>query len=248
MEIISSPNNALVKRINKLKSKKYRDEYGEFYAEGYRNVLDSICARRDLLKSVVLSESACGEYGQVFADCPITVVTDQVYSKITDTEGAQGVLAVFSRPNIAFDGKNTQNLVLLDRVRDPGNVGTILRTCCAFGYGAVLNGCCDPYSPKVVRSAMSAALKCDIAVDIDIDDIIGKGYELIVADMGGERLDNVTKPNGKFCIVVGNEADGVSNEISRKCRRTVCIPQKNIESLNAAIAAAIVMYELSNKK
>ena len=245
MEIISSLNNALVKRINKLKIKKYRDEYGEFFAEGYKNVLDSVAARRDLLKSVVLSERAYGEFGQDFADCPITVVTEQVYGKITDTEGAQGVLAVFSCPKNVFDGSNAQNLVLLDRIRDPGNVGTILRTCCAFGYGVVLNNCCDPYSPKVVRSAMSAVLKCDIFVDISADNIISNGYELIAADMNGEMLDAIVKPDGKFCIVVGNEADGVSGEIINKCSRTVRIPQKNIESLNAAIAAAIVMYALS---
>ena len=243
MEIISSTSNALVKRINKLKIKKYRDEYGEFFAEGYKNVLDSIAARRDLLKSVVLSERAYSEFGKDFLECPTTVVADHVYEKITDTDGAQGVLAVFDKPkNGAPSGENAEKLVLLDRVRDPGNVGTILRTCCAFGYGAVLNGCCDPFSPKAVRSAMSASLKCDIYIDVDIDALISGGYTLIAADMSGERLDVAKKPSGKFCIAVGNEADGISDEVMEKCARTVRIPQKNIESLNASVAAAVIMY------
>ncbi len=242
MEIISSLSNALIKRINKLKIKKYRDESGEFFAEGYKNVLDSIEARRDLLKTVVLSERAYKDFGNSFESCPITVVTEQVYGKITDTDGAQGVLAVFDKPKNSFP--SDKNIVLLDRVRDPGNVGTILRTCCAFGYGAVLNGCCDPFSPKVVRSAMSAALKCNIGIDSDIDELISNGYELIAADMSGEALDAAQKPKNRFCIVVGNEADGVSDEIMRKCSRSVRIPQKNIESLNAAVAAAVIMYAL----
>ncbi len=243
MEIISSLSNALIKRINKLKIKKYRDESGEFFAEGYKNVLDSIEARRDLLKTVVLSERAYSELGGSFERCPITVVTEQVYGKITDTDGAQGVLAVFDKQKSGFP--NEENIVLLDRVRDPGNVGTILRTCCAFGFGAVLNGCCDPFSPKVVRSAMSAILKCNIFIDADIEKLIDGGYELIAADMDGESLDTAEKPKNKFCIVVGNEADGVSGEIMRKCSRSVRIPQKNIESLNAAVAAAIIMYALT---
>ena len=85
MEIIKSSDNKTVKHINKLKLKKYRDEHGEFFIEGYKNVADSIAARPDLLRYVVLSESAYNETGDAFADSPVTVLSDALFDKITDT-------------------------------------------------------------------------------------------------------------------------------------------------------------------
>lgn len=245
MEVIKSADNKNVKHISKLKDKKYRDEYGEFFAEGYKNVLDTVSARPELVKSVVLSESAYSEYGDKFCDFNTVIIADNVFDKITDTKTCQGVLCVMEKPKSAQP--NADCCILLDRVRDPGNVGTILRTAVACGYDVVVNDCADVYSPKVIRSAMSAAVKCNIGVDTSVDDIKKLGYSLIVADMHG---DNVFKAehSGKYCIVVGNEAEGVSEDIKTKADKLLALPQSNMESLNAAVAAAVMMFVLKYGK
>lgn len=241
MEVIKSADNRTVKHISKLKDKKYRDEYDEFFAEGYKNVLDTVFARPELVKSILLSESAYSEFGEKFCDFNKMVIADNVFDKITDTKTCQGVLCVMQRPKSVLP--NADCCILLDRVRDPGNVGTILRTAVACGYDVVANNCADIYSPKVIRSAMSAAVKCNVGIDISVDDIKSMGYTLIVADMHG---DNVFKAehSGKYCIVVGNEAEGVSEDIKAKADKLLALPQSNMESLNAAVAAAVMMFVL----
>lgn len=243
MEVITSTDNKTVKRIIKLKQKKYRDEYGEFFVEGYKNVLDT-CAATKLARCVVLSQTAYKTYGTSFSDCSAIVLSDAVFDKITETENSQGVLCVCSV--LPDERPKGDMVVLLDRVRDPGNVGTILRTAAAFGYDVALNNCCDLYSPKVVRSAMSAIVKCRICRDIPPEELKKSGYELIVADMDGESITTAVC-GARFCVVIGNEAGGVSDEISTIADKKISVPQKNIESLNAAVAAGIMMFELSNR-
>lgn len=242
MEIITSPSNQTVKRIIKLKNKKYRDEAGEFIVEGKRNVLDTATAAPSSVKLIVFSESGYGAHGGDFSAFPCVVLSDTVFEKAADTETAQGVLSVNSVPSFSFPYENA--FVLLDRVRDPGNVGTILRTCCACGYDVVLNNCCDILSPKVVRSSMSAILKCNIGIDIDCQTLKANGYELIAADMGGDSVFGASRPSGKYCIVIGNEGDGISEQVKSCCDRVLSIPMQNIESLNASVAAAVMMYAL----
>lgn len=240
MEIITSIDNKLIKRLNKLKQKKYRDIEREFYIEGYKNVLDTYSAAKKSVKEIVLSESAFKKYGEAFENA--VVISDTLFSKISDTDCAQGVISINAAPE--FDFPKTDRIVLLDRVRDPGNVGTILRTACAAGYGAVLNNCADILSPKVTRSSMSAILKCEIGLDIPVIELKNRGFELISADMGGDNVFSAVKPKNKYCIVIGNEADGVDGEIKRASDRILSIPQDGIESLNAAVAAGIMMYAL----
>ncbi len=243
MEIITSTDNKTVKHIGKLKQKKYRDEFGEFFIEGYKNVLDTCNAKPELVKHVVLSESAYAkdEIKRFFGKFDLTVLTDVLFSRLTETENAQGVLSVNTMPPPIFPAE--KRCILLDRVRDPGNVGTILRTAVACEYDVVLNNCADMYSPKVVRSAMSAIVKSNVGINIAPRAIKDAGYELIVADMTGDNLFEA-QCSQKYCIVIGNEADGVSESIRNEADRLLSVPQNNIESLNAAVAAAVMMYEL----
>lgn len=242
MEVITSFNNAFVKRIAKLAQKKYRDECGEFLVEGYRNVSDTAGFAPKSVHAVILSLSAYETYGQEFKDFNVTVVSDAVMQKMSATETSQGVLSVNAQKK--SETPTGSKCILLDRVRDPGNVGTVLRTALAAGYDVILNNCADLYSPKVVRSAMSAVLKCRIAFDMSVSDIKALGYDVIVADMGGTSVFDAPSKSGKYCIVIGNEADGVSREIKDSADSVLSIPQKGIESLNAAVAAGIMMYAL----
>lgn len=240
MEIITSVENKTVKHIAKLKQKKYRDEYGEFFVEGYKNVLDSCKAAPSSVKTVVLAESKI-PLADEFTDVKITIVADGVFAKLSETENAQGVLSVHAVPKSAFP---VRRCVLLDRVRDPGNLGTIIRTAVACGYDVVSNNGAEIYSPKVTRSGMSAILKCSIGSDIPPEELKAAGYELIVADMCGENVFSAVSPKEKHCIVIGNEADGVSAAIKAVADRTLALPQENMESLNAAVAASVMMYVL----
>lgn len=241
MEIITSPDNKTVKRIGKLKQKKYRAEYGEFFVEGYKNVLDTCAAAPECIKCVALSSTAYGKYGDKFSGYETVVVEDMLFDKLTETESGQGILSINAIPKSAFP--RAKACILLDRVRDPGNVGTILRTAVACGYDVIANNCADIYSPKVVRSAMSAIVKCNIGIDINPAELKAYGYELIVADMRGENVFAAEHAD-KYCIIVGNEADGVSADIIRSADKLLAVPQENIESLNAAVAAAVMMFAL----
>ena len=238
MEVITSSDNKAVKHLARLKQKKYRDEYGEFFVEGYRNVLDTCSAHPASVRAVFIAESKLATVGDEFSSFPVTVLTDALFGKIAETENSQGVISVHAMAKSCFPEKRC---VLLDRVRDPGNLGTILRTAAALGYDVVANNCVDAYSPKVTRSGMSALLKCRIGFDIPVTELKSAGYEILAADMGGESVVGYSA-HGKYCIVIGNEANGISDEILAHADKVLSIPQDNIESLNAAVAAGIMMF------
>jgi len=246
MEIITSAHNATVKRLAKLKLKKYRDETGEFFIEGYKNVLDTASACPGSVRAVILSERAFAAHGAEFSAFPVTVVSDALADKLTDTCAGQGIISINAQKASEFP--TAEGCILLDRVRDPGNVGTVLRTAIAAGYDAVLNNCADVYSPKAARSAMSAVLKCRIGLDIPPLELKKAGYEIIVADMRGENVYTARPPEGKYCIVIGNEADGVSDGMRAAADAVLAVPQTGIESLNAAVAAAVMMFTLAARK
>ena len=242
MEIITSQDNKKIKNIVKLKQKKYRDEQARYLVEGYKNVLDSVAARSDLVDFVILSESAYNSVGEKFTGVPCVVAADHVFDKISDTQNSQGVACV--NKIVKPDGlPKAERCVYLDRIRDPGNVGTILRSAVASGYDVVLDNCADMYSPKVVRSAMSAVVKCRAYEGVSISELKKSGYEIVVADMNGDSVFTA-EHSDKYCVVIGNEAEGVSSEISAAADRLLCIPQENIESLNAGVAAGIMMFAL----
>ncbi len=245
MEVVTSLSNALVKRVNKLKQKKYRAEYGEFLVEGYRNVKDTAYFAPESVVGVILGERAQLRYGGEFSELPTTVVSDSVMEKLSDADSSQGVISINKIKNSEFPNRNC---VFLDRVRDPGNVGTILRTAVAAGYDVVLDDCCDVYSPKVVRAAMSAVLKCRIGENIELSEIKAAGYTVIVADMDGGDVFSSKHPNGKYCIVIGNEANGVCDSVLSLADEILSVPQEGVESLNAAVAAGVMMFALNSRK
>lgn len=243
--MITSLDNNLIKKITKLSKKKYRDEYNSFIIEGYRSVKDSLMLLE--IEKVVLSETAQLKYGYEFENYEI--VSDNVFAKISETENSQGVLAIALK-------KNTQNhysdyCLFLDRVRDPGNFGTILRTAVACGFNTIYcNDCVDAYNPKVVRSSMSAIAKLDL-ININesiLDDLKAKGYLIVCADMNGKDIFNNTIQFEKVCLIAGNEANGVSDLVVSKTDEIVSLPMENIESLNVSVATAVIMYQLKYNK
>ncbi len=240
--IITSLENSIVKSIGKLKDKKYRDESGKYLIEGYRSVKDSLPYLEEY--SLILSESAVEKFGNEFEK--FTVVSDIIIKKISDTPQTQGVLCIAKKPYNAPKFLHTYAL-FLDRIRDPGNMGTIIRTALATGFTDIYCcDCVDVYNPKVVRSAMSAVSRVKI-FDVDelfVDKLKTNGYKLVCADMDGESIFTSDFSNQKIALVIGNEANGVSDYLREISDKIISLPMEETESLNAGVCASIMMYQI----
>lgn len=241
---ITSRSNKTAKLISSLSMKKYRDESGLFVIEGRRAVNDVLAAAPHLVKEVITVPSLADEYPGA------TVFSEELLGSVCETVNGQGVALIAEKP--VCEPSDSEYALFLDGVRDPGNLGTLIRTACAAGYNDVyLKDCADAYSGKTVRSTMSAIVKVRL-IRADASSFVSikkSGYTIIGADMDGENVFGYATPSGKICLVIGGEANGISDEVMRECDATVSIPMSgNIESLNAAVSGAVLMYELLRQK
>ena len=239
--IITSKSNPIIKEIVKLNDKKYRREAGLYLVEGTKPVNECITAGGEVEK-VVCTEKLSENY-----DNPI-VVSEEVFGAISSEKTPQGVIAVVKMPqNSLKSPKNS--CILLDRLQDPGNLGTIIRTANAAGYREIyLIQCTDPYSPKAVRASMSGIFFTQIyqGGEEEIFKALS-GVPLISADMHGENIFDFKAPS-KFCLCIGNEGSGLKDVIKNKSDFKVKIPMsETCESLNAAVSAGIAMYVLKER-
>lgn len=244
--VITSLDNKTVKDIIRLKDKKYRDASGKYLIEGYRAVRDSLPY---LLEPEILFSQSFSETDEVksFSE-PLrtTVVSDAVMKKISDTQSSQGVICV-SKIKMSTATYDSNFALLLDRIRDPGNMGTILRSALATGFSDIYCvNCVDVYNPKVVRSAMSAVAKVNVYnVDYNVvNDLKSNGYTLLAADMHGDNVFSNDVVANKICIAVGNEANGLSEKLLKMSDKVLSLPMESLESLNAGVSAAVLMYQL----
>ncbi|MDE6585102.1 MAG: RNA methyltransferase [Clostridia bacterium] len=239
--VITSKSNPLIKEIIKLSDKKYRREYGAYLVEGIKPVNECIAAGCQIQK-IICSEELADKYeGSV-------IVSRSVFESISAEKTPQGVIAVVELPSYNLQPPQGSCL-LLDCLQDPGNLGTIIRTANAAGYKEVyLINCVDAYSPKAVRASMSGIffIKLYQGSREQIMSVLN-GLPLICADMNGEDIFAFNPPE-KYCLCIGNEGGGISDEILAKSNYRVKIPmQSTCESLNAAVSAGIAMYQLKYK-
>lgn len=244
--IITSKSNPKIKEIASLKEKKFRKKSGLFVVEGYKMVSEALASKKSVMLLVGTTEGltrfACEEIDKI-------EVSEEVLSYISDAVTPQGVLAVL-KEEYAEPKKPIIPCVLLDGVSDPGNLGTIIRTCAAVGVKDIyLVDCCDVYSPKTVRSSMSGIFFVNLII-LKREEVktVMQNTPIIVADMGGENVFTFNPPS-VYCLVIGNEANGVSSEIENLATHTVKIPMaKTSESLNAGVSLAVTLYELTEGK
>lgn len=238
--VITSRSNPLIKKIASLSEKKYRKLCGEYLVEGLKPVRECIASGGEIT-AVVCTE----EHAEAFENA--VVVSRDVFSYISSEKTPQGVLASVKLPDTRVEPPKGR-CILLDRLQDPGNVGTIIRTANAAGYDDIyLINCADAFSPKVVRSSMSGIFFVKIH-EGSADEVLSalSDVPLITADMQGENIFSFVPPK-KFCLCIGNEGGGISDRIACAGSYTVSIPMRaSCESLNAAISAAIAMYALKN--
>ncbi len=239
----------------RLKSRKGRHKHRAFVVSGIRAVSELIAAGwKPELYAVAGSELT--DTGRQFVAKlnPKTIydITARDLKKVDSSKTSQGLIAMVSYDN-PVKRNSTRNLVLaLDDISDPSNLGSILRSAHAFGFGNVVMGAatCDPFSPKVIRAAAGMLFHLDLKQVTDLTAAImelrDSGYSILGADMDGSDINSSPDGLDKICLVVGNEAFGISHEIAALCDTLVRIPiSDKCESLSAPVAAAIAMYEVS---
>ena len=260
MNIISSKDNELVKNIKKLKDKKYRDLENVYIVEGIKMVKEAIlenssikqiiicddCEKSDLISKEMMYEIA--KYDCIY-------VTNKIFKYITEVQTPQGVMAIIEKNNKDKEiNYNEDIIVALDDIQDPGNLGTILRTVDSIGLSQILvsKGTADPYNPKVVRSTMGAiyrvkVIECDNLKET-LKEIKKNKFKILVTSLDDSKSVYDMKYYKKV-IVIGNEANGVEEEIVKLADEKIKIPMLGkTESLNASVAAGIILYEYVRQK
>ncbi len=241
--MITSATNTKIKHLQKLiRDKKYRYQQAQFVAEGYRQLEGA-----GSILGLYLSSSARKPAMDIDPD-RLHIVDQKIFDRLTDTENSQGILAVCA---LEYERNldTHKRYVLLDALQDPGNAGTIIRSAVAFGYDGVIvtSGCVDPFSPKVVRAAMGAVFQCTIVLLEDFSAL--KDCCVVAADLDGQDIASL-QPDASYILAIGSEARGLSPELRPWVNKTVTIPLANsaVNSLNAAVAAGIVMHQLNRHR
>ena len=243
---ITSTKNSTYKFVKSLKTKKVRIQERKYTVEGIKSVKDAITAGCDI-EYVVMADGFSGiEFDNVY------VVTESLFAGLCDTETPQGVLAVINMPEDKADKENRELYLYCDRVTDPGNMGTIIRICDATNAGLLISpGCVDIYSPKTVRSSMGSFFHTEIT-ELSYEQLKkmkNNGYKIVSGALSDKTEDYAHIDYGeKTVIVVGNEANGICDEVLDMSDSIVKIPiYGRAESLNVGVSAAILLYEARRK-
>ncbi|MGN0692461.1 MAG: TrmH family RNA methyltransferase [Oscillospiraceae bacterium] len=257
---ISSRSNDNIKLFRKLsEQRRERTEKKLFTLEGVRLIADAAAEKADF-HSIFASQSCLEKYSGALSPFlddfggRLFVITEEIADYLAETRDSQGIFAICGIPaekplsDIISRGRK---YIMLSDVRDPGNMGTIIRTADAVGTDAVICcGCCDIYNPKVIRSAMGSLMRMTVAVtDEDSAFAAFKASDITtyaaVVDCSAKKLTDCDFSGGA-AILIGNEGNGLSTETADRCNVKMTIPMKGrANSLNAAMAAGIILWELS---
>ena len=234
---INSRTNQKVVHAASLKDKKYIKEYQEFLVEGIKSLELALKAGR--LKEVFTLKELKLPY-----NIPQYLVTEEIIDKISFSQNPEGVVAVFQTLD-NIKPYNMDKVVYFDDIQDPGNMGTLIRTALAFNYDCVIlsENCVSIYNPKVVSATKGAMFLIPILSGNILDYKNGRTVITSTLNEKSISLDELEAPES-FILVLGNEAHGVSEEIINNSDVFVKIPITNIDSLNVAVAGAIMMYHL----
>ena len=262
---ITSKSNEKVKYIKSLNEKKFRQKYRSFYLEGIKVVDEAIDNKAVNIQFIAYSESMLRKSNGgsqliekiINTNIEKVLLSDDIFRYVTDTVNPQGVLAIIDIKEQTLNMIDSKSdVIILDKVQDLGNIGTIIRSADAFGIKNIiaLSGTADVYSPKVLRSTMGSILRENILYvnEESIESIFSflkkNNFKVVGTSLNTDNyLENLEK-NQKYAFVVGNEANGISNEISKKCDTLIKINMcDTAESLNVGVATGIVLYEIFKK-
>ncbi|SHJ62470.1 RNA methyltransferase, TrmH family [Clostridium cavendishii DSM 21758] len=248
---IESKENTLFKEFKKLKEKKYRQQKQSYIVEGFRFVEEAIRSSANI-EYIVIDEKVLDKAEELLNEnniksIKVIVLASSLFNQLIFTETPQGIIAITKMKD--FSLSEGEIFVLVDKVQDPGNMGTIIRTAHAVNAAGIIltKGTVDVYNDKTLRSTMGSIFYMPIIVDNDlslIKKLKEKNYKLIVSSLQGKNNFFEEDLSGNIIIAVGNEGSGVSKEIEDLADIKVRIPMPgNAESLNVAVATSIMLYE-----
>ena len=250
MRKITSKDNKIVKLCEQLAQKKHRDKLALYLIEG-ENLVEEAVKNGAGIQTVLVREGYSGKLSGLEEDA--FELDARLFDKLAQTETSQGIIAIVNKPQISreqFIGDAGGNFVVLDRLQDPGNIGTILRTADAAGYklAVVMKGTADVFSPKVVRAATGSLFRMPVVFMDSEEELLeftraaGKKTVATCFDTDLYYYDVNLKEN--IALIIGNEGNGISETLIASSDVKIKIPMHgNIESLNASVAAGILMYE-----
>lgn len=257
---ITSINNPLVKEINSLKTRKGRWTNGVYLVEGYKMVLEAIREGGLITKLIISSDlfeapETVSLRSSLEAQTDVIKVSGKLFSRITAMDSPQGVIALVKmKIKTMKELPDKGRFLFLDGLQDPGNCGTIIRSADAFDFHGLIvgPGTVDPFNPKTVQASMGSVLRLSLYFThdgaSDLEDIKKKGFKVASTSMeGGVELKEYVFSD-RDIVVIGNEGSGISKEIFDICDHSISIPMPGkAESLNAGVAASLIMYEASAK-
>lgn len=259
LQRITSLQNEKVKHFSRLYRKKYRDRTNQYIVEGINlieealkngAVPDAVFVREDFAEEEE-GKGLMSRLEDLGAD--IFILTRSLFDSTVNTETPQGIAATVRQPDCHvghfFDGEPS-NVIVLDRLQDPGNIGTVIRTADAAGFRRILvmKGTADIFSPKTVRAAAGSLYRTRFAYADEPEEALRllaeHGYRTICTSPRAEKYYFDTDIAGSAALIIGNEANGACDEFMEMADLKVSIPMEgSIESLNASVAAAVIMYE-----
>ena len=267
-QYMSSKSNALIVRMAKLKDKKYRKAEGLFRFDGIKLFAEAV-QNGAPIQYVFVSESASEKFKSIVEEISLEamfyVLSDDVFLKLTDEQAPEGIITVCENLSLIVKSDDLdflaneikeKSILMLESVRDVGNMGTILRTAKAFGIDAIVisSDCADLYNPKTIRAAMGALFTQRVFIVDDISSTV-KALRQNGTRVFAAALEREARKLGSFelrrgdAILIGNEGHGLSKEVIDACDECVYIPMESgSESLNASIAASVCMWELYKTK
>ena len=265
VKFISGKNNGFITETIKLKQKKYRNEKNLFYIEGVKLLQEVLRSDyREKIKNIIIDENIFHdviniintEYIEYTKDIikkfEVVAVTREIYKKITDEEAFQGVMCVIEKRSGDIDFSYDKPVIILNSVRDPGNIGTIIRTAEAiYDFDIILSDdCADIYNSKTQRAAMGAIFRQNIKICknivSEIEILKKNGYNIFATclEKNPKSIDEVIF-NKKSAVIFGNEGNGLDDILVGLCDEKIIIPvNQNSESLNVSVAAGIIIWKI----
>jgi TrmH family RNA methyltransferase len=259
--MISSLSNPQVKNLTLLQKKpKAREEQSVFVVEGLKMFEEA--REIGLLRKTYASESFLYEMEEqrpdFFEALDYEILTDSVFKEVSETKTPQGILGVVQQSSYSLDSMLSAEdacILLLEDIRDPGNLGTMIRTAEGAGITGIIFGdsTVDIYNPKVIRATMGSIYRVPFYQAEDFYEVLDKvkawGITIYAAHLSGIPYDTQGSFRSKCAFIIGNEANGLSEQASAKADKLIKIPMAGkVESLNAAVAAAILMYEAARQR
>lgn len=256
MKEISSKDNRIIKMAASLSEKKNRDALGLYLIEGPNLVREALLQSAGLKFVFTWAGARSRETEEILelaekSDSAVYVLSDECFSRIKQTDNPQGIIAVgetrYTEEEKFFADKKS-NIIVLDRIQDPGNLGTILRTAegCGFKGAMLIKGCTDPFGPKAVRSSAGCVFRFPLlscsSPGQALEILARQRKNIYTADMVGAPCYSVNLAEN-CALVIGNEGNGADSEFKNNSERVSIPTEGNTESLNAALAAGIIMYE-----